>query len=92
MKTMNINEIENLEGINLIDVREPDEYANGHIEGAKNIPMTGLIMNPEMFLNKEKTYYIMCQAGSRSLSVCTNLEPLGYDVINLEGGYMGYEK
>lgn len=92
MKSININDIKEMNDIELIDVREPFEFAKDSIKGAKNIPMMGLIMNHQDFLSKDKTYYIMCQAGSRSMQVCTQLDNLGYDVINLEGGIMRYQK
>lgn len=92
MKSININEIKKMGDINLIDVRETFEYENGSVKGAKNIPMTGLVMNSNNFLNKDEKYYIMCQAGSRSLQVCHELENQGYDVVNLEGGYGMYEE
>lgn len=92
MKQLNINEVLNLEGIKIIDVREPFEYQAGTINGAINIPMLGLLMNPNEFLNKEDEYYIMCKSGMRSQQVCHNLESEGYQVINLAGGYMSFNK
>lgn len=73
--------------INLIDVRSPAEYNAGNIKGAKNIPMVGLVMNAETFLEKGETYYIHCQGGVRSVNVINQLEGKGYDLINCDGGY-----
>ncbi len=92
MKSIDINEVLNIEGANIIDVREVFEYSNGSLPGAKNIPMTGLILNAQNFLKKEEKYYIMCQAGARSLQVCDSLISHGYDVVNLSGGYSAYRK
>ena len=72
--------------INLIDVRSPGEYKSGHIEGAENIPMMGLIMNASSFLNKDETYYIHCLGGVRSSNVIRELEGQGYNLINCRGG------
>ncbi len=92
MKNMNINEVLEVKGANIIDVREPQEYAMGSLPGAKNIPMMGLMMNAGEFLDKNEKYYIMCQAGGRSMQVCTNLQSQGYDVVNLTGGYSAFEE
>lgn len=92
VKGMNINEIDDLIGeINLIDVREPHEYAAGTIRTAVNIPMNTLLANPDDYLDKNQTYYIMCQSGVRSKKTSTQLAKQGFDVINLVGGYGSYK-
>ncbi len=91
MKSININEIKNLENIKVIDVREVNEYKQLSIPNTSNIPMMGLIANHENFLDKNETYYIMCQSGGRSFQVASRLEQLGYSVINLEGGIGSYK-
>lgn len=91
-KNMDINEIDSLiNKVNLIDVRTKEEYDSGHIDSAMNIEMTGLIYNADNFLNKSNTYYIYCEAGSRSSLVAHSLAQQGYDIINLERGYSGYK-
>lgn len=91
VKNITMEEVLKLDGINIIDVREVEEFKGGSIPGAKNIPMTGLIMNPNTFLDKEQTYYILCQVGGRSMQTCISLEDKGYKVINIEGGYLSYK-
>ncbi len=91
MKSININEIKNLGDINIIDVREPAELMVGSIDGSKNIPMMGLMMNASNFLNQNETYYIYCAAGGRSFNVCQQLSSQGFDVVNLEGGFGSYQ-
>lgn len=91
MKIIDVKEIKNIEDKkNIIDVREPYEYNEIHIEGVKNIPMNGLMIAPENHLNKDEEYIIVCQSGGRSMMVCTNLEQQGYKVINAEGGVLRY--
>ncbi len=90
MESININDVKNIDDANIIDVRETFEFEGGSILNAKNIPMMGLVLNAENFLDKNKRYYIMCQAGSRSMQVCNVLKEKGYDVVNLEGGYSSY--
>jgi len=48
--------------------------------------MVGLAENHEFFLDKSKTYHIMCHSGGRSSATVEKLEKLGYNVINCEGG------
>lgn len=77
--------------IDLIDIREQYEYAEGHVKTAKNIPMNDLISNAENYLSKGNTYYIICQSGVRSANTVSYLSELGYDVVNVEGGTGMYE-
>lgn len=72
--------------INLIDVRTPGEFMMQNVPGAKNIPIAGLVNNHEHFLEKGKTYYIMCHSGGRSMMAIQHLEGKGYDLIQVEGG------
>ena len=71
--------------LNLIDVREADEFASGHLPGAINLPLSDFL---ERYgeLDKEKSYHIICQSGARSAQACAFLEEEGYDVINVAGG------
>ena len=52
--------------------------------------MGTLVQNPEMFLEKEKCYYLICRSGARTLNVTQYLTDLGYDVVNVEGGMLEY--
>ncbi len=92
MENIDVNFIHNNIGkINIIDVREIYEFASGHIPTAKNIPMTGLLINANSFLDKSKKYYINCQSGGRSAMSVDNLLKQGYDVVNILGGASEYE-
>ena len=90
MENLNIEEVVKIKSANIIDVRETAEFEGGSIPNAINIPMTGLMMNDTQFLKKDEKYYIMCQAGGRSMQVCQVLELKGYDIVNLIGGYGAY--
>jgi len=72
---------------NIIDIRSNQSYNNNHIPNAKNIPSQTLINNPSKYLEKDKTYYLYCQKGTSSIRVCSFLTNLGYNVINVNGGY-----
>ena len=74
-----------LEELQLIDVREVDEYNAGHVSGAQNLPLSSLAENYGQ-LDKQIPYHIICQKGGRSARACEFLESKGYEVTNVEGG------
>ncbi len=94
---MNVKKLKELtckEGFNkknIIDVRERYEYKSGNIKGSQNIPMNKLLANPEKFLNKDETYYIICQSGGRSTSTWIGLKLKRYKVKNISGGYNAWK-
>lgn len=73
--------------INIIDVRSIESFNNNHIPGAKNIPFNSLIISPGKYLDKNNIYYLYCQKGQKSLKTCQILSSLGYNVVNINGGY-----
>ncbi|MED3649430.1 MULTISPECIES: rhodanese-like domain-containing protein [Heyndrickxia] len=77
------------EKLNLIDVREHEEVAEGMIEQAKHIPM-GEIPDSLDQLDKNKEYIMICRSGGRSGRVCEYLHQNGYKVINMEGGMLNW--
>jgi rhodanese-related sulfurtransferase len=90
-ESVSVGEIDNISGkIELIDIREPYEYAGGHLAKAKNIPMGNLLDNTEKYLDKSKEYYIICQSGARSSRACNALASKGFKVINVQGGTGSY--
>jgi rhodanese-related sulfurtransferase len=90
-KSVNVNDLDKLIGkIELIDIRETYEYAGGSIQTAKNIPMGDLLSEPEKYLSKEKTYYILCQSGARSARTTGSLAKQGYNAVNVSGGMGSY--
>ena len=91
VNSVNASELgDQLGKINLIDIREPNEYKSGHLPAAKNIPMEKILTDPEKFLNKDKEYHIICQSGGRSSSTCKRLKSKGFNVINVSGGTGSY--
>lgn len=62
--TVSLNEIESRNGL-ILDVRESAEYAFGHIEGAKSIPLGELESRLEE-LDREQEIYVICRTGNRS--------------------------
>ncbi len=63
-RTISINEIESRDGL-ILDVREAAEYAFGHIEGAKSIPLGELEARLDE-LDRDQEIYVVCRTGRRS--------------------------
>ena len=71
-------------GARVYDVRERDEYTNGHIPGAINIPLSELTGREDEI---QSPAVIVCQAGGRSARAAQHLADLGkIDLMNLMGG------
>ncbi len=77
------------EGAQWVDVRFPEENANGAIEGSINQSLNTLRMHAER-LNKDKTYIVYCDSGSRSSVAAFLLSERGFDVHCLRGGLLEY--
>lgn len=71
----------------IIDIRNPQQFNNNHIPGAKNISFEKLLIEPEKYIEKYKTYYIYCQKGIKSMTIVRRLNKLGFKTVNIEGGY-----
>lgn len=67
----------------LIDVRHPLEYQKGHDSRSINIYADTLIFNHKKYLNKNETYFIICEKGHLSKRVVTNLTFLGYNAVQV---------
>lgn len=76
--------------INIIDVREAEEVAEGKIPGAVNIPL-GLIEFRKQDLDRSKEYVLVCRSGGRSGRAAEYLEGQGYQVVNMTGGMLAWE-
>jgi rhodanese-related sulfurtransferase len=75
-------------GVIVVDVRTPEEFASGHIEGALNIDFnSGNFANEITRLNPSENYAIYCRSGSRSGQAASIMHKAGFhDVSNLNGG------
>lgn len=78
----------------ILDVRDAEEFAAGHIQGAKHIPMAelaGRIKEIEKY--KEKTVLVHCQRGMRARSACVILQAQQFTKLhNLDGGLESWSK
>jgi adenylyltransferase/sulfurtransferase len=79
--------MDNGDDIQLIDVRQPDEYAVAKIEGAKLIPL-GEIMKRMDEIDETKETIVHCKSGGRSGKAIEAMQRAGFngDLKNLKGG------
>ncbi len=82
-----INEVKNLlannSKLNIIDVRDKEEYEEEHIPSAINIPLAQI---ETISLGLDEVIYVTCRSGQRAASAKRKLEALGYkQVINMGG-------
>jgi rhodanese-related sulfurtransferase len=87
MREIYVTELEDAmrAGATLIDVREPGEFAEGHVPGARNVPMgrlTGVL--PE--LDRDRPVLLICWSGNRSGAMCDLVAAAGLDAVNVDGG------
>ena len=73
-------------GFQLVDVRTPSEYAAGFIPGAISIPVDEIRSRASELLNKD--LLVNCQVGQRGHTASMLLKELGFNAINLDGGYL----
>lgn len=78
------------EGVTLLDVRTEQEYAGGHIDGFRNIPVDDLRERLDE-IEPGKPVYVICQSGLRSYIACRLLAGYGYDAYNFSGGFRFYD-
>lgn len=81
----------------IVDVREPEEWDQGHVAGATLLPLSALekgVAPAQLakLLPKDKVIYCHCLAGGRCLDAAAILAPLGYDVRPMKQGYPALEK
>ena len=82
------------ENVFVLDVREPEEFKAGHIEGAVNIPIRTLAQNlNKLPADKATPIAIVCKSGIRAAYATMTLKLLGYsNVKDVVGGMLAWEK
>ncbi len=77
--------------VQLVDVRTPQEYAQGHLENAININVFDANFLEQMAkYKKDEPVYVYCRSGGRSMKAANMLKSKGYNVVNLNGGFNGW--
>ncbi|MBD3789731.1 MAG: rhodanese-like domain-containing protein [Campylobacterales bacterium] len=73
--------------VTLLDVRTQQEFTQGHISGAKLIPLSVLSENlTKLNRDKNKKVIVYCHSGNRSIAASRILEKQGFVPLNLGGG------
>lgn len=76
--------------VQLVDVRTPEEFAEGHLDNAKNINVleTDFITQAEK-LNLDEPIYLYCRSGKRSAKAALILKDVGFkEIYDMNGGYI----
>lgn len=73
----------------LVDVRETEEYVEGHVPGAIHIPLGQLPQRADEVPEGEPVY-VICRSGARSLRGADFLESVGRECLSVAGGTMGW--
>ena len=76
--------------VTLLDARTPQEYAGGHIEDFRNVPVDELRDRLDE-IEPGKPVYVICQSGLRSYIACRILAGHGYETYNFSGGFRFYD-
>ena len=90
MKTITVQELHDRSGlpvvdVPLIDVRETEEFAVGHVPGSINLPLSTLADHLDAL--PEGAFDVICQSGGRSARAVTALAARGHDATNVDGGF-----
>jgi rhodanese-related sulfurtransferase len=93
MREINADQLDQVlaDGTQLVDVREPGEYVEGHVPGAVLIPM-GQLTDRMGELDRTSPVHVICASGNRSGAMVDLLAAGGFDAINVAGGTSGWAR
>jgi rhodanese-related sulfurtransferase len=77
-------------GVYLLDVREDDEWAAGHVPGAVHVPL-GMLGEQAGEIPRDQDVYVICRSGHRSGQAATALNASGWRALNVAGGMRGWQ-
>ena len=82
------------DSVQIVDVRTPEEFTEGHIAGARNINVFDIdfVDEAEKALDKSKPVAVYCRSGKRSSDAAKILAENGFNVTNLEGGILAWKE
>ena len=85
-----IEQYKAMEGAVLLDVRSQEEFAQGHVPGSKNMPVSEIGRAEAEILNKDVAIFSYCYSGARSKQAVAALKRMGYNnAVNI-GGISSY--
>ena len=73
----------------IIDIRDKNEFNESHLDNARNVSLNNIIINPSVYLKKDRNYLLICEYGIQSRIVMKILNRLGYHTYTLKDGYRG---
>ena len=85
-----VNQFKDTPGAMLIDVRESNEYKQGHIPGSKNIPLSEFNRIKSVIRDKNTPVFVYCLSGGRSSQATSEMVRMGYSAVTNIGGISGY--
>ena len=93
---MGVDEFQNFiadANVQLLDVRTPDEFSEGHIAGSWLVDVNDstFVEQAEALLDKQRPVAVYCRSGRRSARAASLLANKGYSVTNLDGGVMAWQ-
>ncbi len=77
-------------GAVLLDVRTPEEYAEGHIEGSRNLPLQQIEEIVTEIPDRDTPLFVHCRSGARSARATAALLNMGYRNVTDIGGILSY--
>ena len=94
VSTLEATQLMNREDALVIDVRDADAYAKGHILGAKSVPIADLARRAgDLEKHKSKAVIVSCQNGDRSSGAAAALRRHGFSRVHpLSGGFAGWQQ
>jgi len=78
-------------GLVVLDVREDDEWAGGHLEGAVHVPL-GQLPGRLDEVPRDGQVLVYCKVGGRSAQATAYLQQAGVDAVNLDGGILAWQR
>ena len=85
-----VEEYQKTPNAKLIDVREEDEYAEGHIPASINIPLSKIESTQDKITDLDTPLFVYCRSGNRSGQAVAWLKQAGYSKVKNIGGIADY--
>ena len=85
MRSMTPADVHAIDGAVIVDVREPREHEQAHVEGTIDIPLGELVARVDE-VPRDTTVYVLCHVGGRSAQATQYLEAQRFDAVNIDGG------
>jgi rhodanese-related sulfurtransferase len=85
MRSVTPADVHAIDGAVILDVREPREHEQAHVEGTIDIPLGELVARIDE-LPRDTTVHVLCHVGGRSAQATQYLEAQGFDAVNIDGG------